>query len=76
MTMVCLVMKVPAAEPRNTAAPAISSGSPIRNSGAADAARGAGDDGDFSRQVQQGRARFCQTLLRRRMRRLSFQFRA
>src|SRR6476619_5232170 len=33
MTMVCPVMKVPAAEPKNTAAPAISSGSPMRSSG-------------------------------------------
>ena len=33
ITMVWPVMKVPAGEPRNTAAPAISSGSPIRNSG-------------------------------------------
>src|SRR5258708_34904595 len=33
MTMVCPVMKVPALEARNTAAPAISSGSPMRNSG-------------------------------------------
>src|SRR5258708_27227470 len=33
ITMVCPVMNVPAADARNTAAPAISSGSPIRNSG-------------------------------------------
>src|SRR3954453_9932457 len=33
ITMVCPVVKVPAAEPRNTAAPAISSGSPMRASG-------------------------------------------
>src|ERR1700733_3332803 len=33
MTMVCPVVKLPAAEARNTAAPAISSGSPIRSSG-------------------------------------------
>src|SRR5271156_4199368 len=33
ITMVWPVVKVPALEARNTAAPAISSGSPIRNSG-------------------------------------------
>ena len=33
MTMLCPVMKLPAAEERNTAAPAISSGSPMRLSG-------------------------------------------
>src|SRR4051812_28953278 len=33
ITMLCPVMKFPAAEPRNTAAPAISSGVPMRKSG-------------------------------------------
>ena len=33
ITMVWPVMKLPAADPRNTAAPAISSGMPIRSSG-------------------------------------------
>src|SRR4051812_43441456 len=33
ITIVCPVMKLPAAEPRNTAAPAISSGMPMRSSG-------------------------------------------
>src|ERR1700681_3856836 len=36
ITIDCPVMKLPAAEPRNTAAPAISSGMPIRSSGERD----------------------------------------
>ncbi len=44
--------------------------------GAADAARGAGDDGDFSRHIKQGHVSLSQISIRRRTHRFSFLFRA